>query len=424
MNWAEQFVYEVVKTNPKMKRRIVGTYQRLMSIVPLARSKSRLPIEVREKFFFGFHDKCPWSWDNQKLLAHRFEIPYRLTQPNDELEVGYFQGPLFRTFVPIGKTKAWSWQKGANLQWIGDDGGILYNDFDGSNHVARVVDFSGNLRETFPMGAAAVSPRGDHILSINFRRFESGLPGYGYVNGVDPDAQVSIPSRPGCGLRIMNRKTKISHELFTIADIASIDSHPSMKNGFHFFSHCLFSPSGKRFVFFHRWSVDGNRLWTRMISSNLDGSELYIFPTDGMVSHIGWRDDDHILAYARTRETGDGYYIFQDRGGATESIGKKWFNSDGHPQFIPKDDRRYILTDSYPDRFRMQYLIIYDLFQDRRFNIARLHLPFRFLKELQVDLHPRWNRDGTMICFDAGFTGERALCTVPIDLSKMDDLAI
>lgn len=424
MNRLELLVYNWVKTNPKLKRRIVGSYQRLMSLVPLPRQVCRVPITSREKSFFGFHDKCPWSWDNSKLLSHRFDIPYRVTQPDDSLEVGYFQGPDFLSFVPVGRTLAWSWQKGANLQWFGKEGKILFNDFDGMGHVARIVDPTGRLCQTLPKAAAAVNPEGDYALSINFRRFERGLPGYGYVNGTDPDADLPLPSRRGSGLHVMQTGTQNTWELFTVADIAGVDPHPSMRGAFHFFSHCLFSPNGKRFVFFHRWLVDGNRLWTRMVSSDVRGTNVFIFPTDGMVSHVGWRDDDHILAYARVEGLGDGYYLFRDRSQTVTPLGRSWFSSDGHPQFSPEPDHRFVLTDTYPDRFRMQFLIVFDVLLNRRYNIARLHLPFKFLKELQVDLHPRWNRNGTMICFDAGFTGDRALCTLAVDLSTIDKFEI
>jgi len=417
MNRIELIIYNIVKSNPKLKRFMVENYQKLFSLIPRKSVKSDYPIKVCEQFFYGFHDKCPWSLDNKMLLAHHFNIPYRKTMPDDEIEVGYFAGPEFLDYKLVGTTRAWSWQNGAMLQWVGPSFDIIYNDYDGKELIAKIVDIKGKGLKILPRPIGAVSLSGQKALSFNFKRFENGLPGYGCVNGIDPDADVLIPSRKGDGLHIIDIESGQIRELFTVADIASIRPHPTMKHSLNFFSHCQFSPSGKRFVFFHRWLENKNRLWTRMISCDLNGKDIYIYPTSGMVSHVAWRDDQHVLAYARTDEFGDKYYLFSDKMDKYDIIGEDSFNSDGHPQFSP--DKRYILTDTYPDRFRMQFLIIYDTYIEKRYNIARLKLPLKFLRELHVDLHPRWDSNGTAICFDSGHTGKRSLCTIKIDLNKL-----
>lgn len=415
MNKVEQLVYNLVKNNPAVKRRIVETYQGILSVVPKRNIETKYNITVREKYFFGFHDKCPWSVDNRMLLAHHFEIPYKITEPYDLVDVGYF---INDSFFRIGQTRAWSWQMGSMLQWIGATTNIVYNDYDGKKLLAKVVDAKGGFIKILESPVAAVSPDGTRALSYNFRRFETGLPGYGYVNGIDPDEDKAISSTKGEGLIVLDIASGTATELFSVSDIAELQPHPSMTDSLNFFSHCLFSPSGKRFLFFHRWLERGSRLWTRMFTCNLEGKELFMFPTSGMVSHVAWRDDQHILAYARTRDHGDRYYLFTDKVGYFDIIGEDVFSSDGHPQFSP--DKKYILTDTYPDRFRIQNLIVYNIEKNKRYDLARFRLPREFSRELQVDLHPRWNRDGSMICFDCGYTGERSLCTMEVDLDLLE----
>ncbi len=417
MNRLESVIYRLVRTNPRLKKKIVGSYQRLLSIIPVKAYSSRYEVVVRKKYFFGFHDKTPWSADNGKLLAHQFDVPYRATLPEDTVKVGYFSGRDFQDFTPLAETRAWSWQQGSMLQWLGNTSDIIFNDFDGEKHISRVVNNTGGVRRTLPKPVAAVNPAGSLAVGFDFCRFESGLPGYGYVNGSDPDEGISIPSRLESGLYSIEIETGVIKQFFSVADITALEPHPTMEDSLNFFSHCLFSPSGKRLVFFHRWLQRGNRLWTRMISCDPWGGDIFIFPTSGMVSHIAWQDDEHILAYARTEKFDDRYYLFRDRTGDYSIIGEDSFDSDGHPQFSP--DGRFILTDTYPDRRRIQRLIVYDTHEQKRHEIARFHLPLKFNGVWKVDLHPRWNRDGSMICVDSGRTGERSLCTIKINLSEL-----
>ena len=51
-------------------------------------------------------------------------------------------------------------------------------------------------------------------------------------------------------------------------------------------------------------------------------------------------------------------------------LGKQHFSSDGHPQFSP--DRKYIITDTYPDRNRKQRLILYNI--DNNINSEQLEM--------------------------------------------------
>lgn len=415
MNKLELLIYNRVKTHPFLKDDIRDIYQRICDLIPVKRTLSAYDIEIREGFFFGFHDKCPWSSNDDMLLAHRYNIPLRMPRADDEVEVGFFQRPDFKSYTSIANTSAWNWHQGAMLQWVGESMNILFNDFNGKQHIARVVNVQGKSVATFPLPVAAVSLDGRLALSYSFARLRGTPFGYAYANGKDHEADRLIPTKSGLSLiDISNGKIKL---LFTVADIAAHQPTPSMHGAFHYFSHCQFSPSGKRFKFFHRWAKPNGINGTRMISSDINGNNIYIFPTDGMVSHVAWHDDQHIVAYARTKEYGDKYYRFQDMADDFSIIGGDDFHSDGHPSF--SKDGRWMLTDSYPDRFRRRYLIIYDLERKKRYNLAMLFSPRYFtgnltLGALRCDLHPRWSRDNTMICFDSTHTGKRSLCTIKL----------
>ncbi len=419
MNRVELAVYNLVKRNPRLKMGVRNAYQRVCDVVPVKKVDSAYEIDVREGYFFGFHDKCPWSQDNAMLLANRCDIPPRMPRSDDCVTVGYFTGEDFRDFNPIAQTNAWNWQQGCMLQWIGGANSFVFNDFDGTSHVARIYDSGGKLTRTLPAPIGALSPTGDYALSYSLERCHVYSPGYGYANG--KDAEMSS-ERPGThGIQVLDLTSGKARHLFSVSDIASLQPDQSMVGACHYVTHCQFNTTGDRFVFFHRWIRDFNFLRTRMISCDLGGRDLFVFPTDGMVSHVAWRDSNHVLAYARIKEKGDRYVLFEDKTGSYAVTGESHFSSDGHPSFSP--DRRWILTDTYPDRFRVSTLILYDTQTDRRFDLAKLRSPREFASPnlestWPCDLHPRWDRSGTSICFDSAHTGRRALCTI-----RLGDLA-
>ena len=418
MNRIELAVYNAIKSNPRLKARVVSAYQRLMSPLPLPQAQTAYPIVARPNHFFGFHERCPWSPDDSMLLAHRFDVPLQMPGPDDTVEVGYFSGDFFLEFQPVARTRAWNWQMGAQLQWVGRDR-ILFNDYEDGQHVARVVTAGGAPVSTIARPVGAVNAAGTKAVCHEFARLRRCAPAYGYANGTDPDENIDLPAGLERGLSVADLPTGRVDHLFSLAELAGIQTHKSMIGAYHYFTHPLFNPSGTRFVFFHRWLVDGNKTWTRMLSCRVNGEDLFIFPTASVVSHLAWRDDEHLLAYSTVRDLGEAYHyvLFTDKSDEYQLIGSESFTSDGHPQYSP--DRRWIVTDTYPDRFRVQYLSLYDTHARRRYDLAKLRSPFRFRGELRCDLHPRWNRAGTTVCFDSSHTGERSLCT--LEVGRLDD---
>jgi len=396
---------------------------KLCDIVPIKRFASVYPIIAREGYWFGFHDKSPWSQDNSMLLGHKVIDELSIPSPNDLLTVGYFSGKNCNHFKQLGKTHAWNWQQGAMLQWVGCTDNILFNDYDGEKHIARIIDINGKTIHIIQKPIAALSSDGQYGLTYDFARLRHCPHGYGYANGVDQESGALIPRKSG--LSLINLKSGEIIKLFTVADIANIQYEPSMDDSFHYFSHCQFAPSGSRFKFFHRWTDSNKMLHTRMFTCDLDGNDLFFFPTSEMVSHVGWQDDQHILAYARTATYGDRYYLFTDKADDFTIIGSNVFSSDGHPSF--SRDGRWFVTDTYPDRFRLSYLIVYDMYMKKRYNLAKLYSPRMYTEtsidvHLQCDLHPRWSRDNSMICFDSVYTGKRSLCTLSVGTLSENEL--
>jgi hypothetical protein len=415
MNKLERIVYDFVKDNPALKLRIVKTYQRICGLVPQRALISARPVVVRDGYFFGFHDKSPFSPDNRLLLAHRALIENRSVCAGDAAEVGVFSGPGWQDFTAVGRSTAWDWQLGAMLQWRGSSSSeMVYNDMVGGKPAARVRRVDGSEVTTLPLPVVHLTPDGKWASSYCFRRVAMAMPGYGVrFPGDDKFDMWNFAGEDCADFRVFSLEDGSTVWSIPLADIAAIDHHPSMDGAFHYFHHSLFNPSGTRLFFLHRWVDRTSRRWTRMFACNRAGGDLFQFPTHEMVSHIGWIDDQNLVAYARTAEQGDGYYLLRDGSPRWERVGAQSFDSDGHPMISPRGG--VFVTDTYPDRFRNQRLYLYDLEKRRAELLARTHLGLNFPDDLQVDLHPRFDRSGGTVCFDSGHTGRRSLCTIAAD---------
>jgi hypothetical protein len=421
MNILELFVYNALKRTPRLKLFVRDIYQALLDTVPVTAELTAYPIANREGFFYGFHDHTPFSSGNDKLLGCQYNpsIPLRMPLPEDELTVGFFNGKSLSTWNPVAKTTAWNWHQGCKVFWVGQNDAIVFNDRENGMAISRLIALGSGKIIQITRALGSISPNGKWAVAYNFNRVERYMPGYGYQNLID--TQELEKQRPlHDGMYLIDMETGTEKLLFSIADVAElIDNEPSMRGAFHFFSHTIFSPSSKRFVFLHRWTRgDVRKRWSRLLTSDLNGQDIHVFNHREMASHIAWLSDNEFLAYCRTSGGRDGYVLF------TESDPRKVnviacnaFNSDGHPSFIPASNA--FVTDTYPDRHRRQTLNIYDMQSGIRYDIARLKT-YRHFASLYpyrhwcCDLHPRMDRIGRYICFDATYTGVRGLCTIDL----------
>lgn len=408
MNRIEKIVYNSIKNNPQIKDFVRDLYQVLLYCVPTVKIQTEYNIYTHEGYFFGFHDKIPFSADNKYLLAHKIDnkqSKQSLQKKDSYISVGYFYGDKYSKFREIAKTNAWNYQQGSMLQWVGQSNNLIFNYYDEKEekHIAIVLDLEGGIVQELPMAIGAVSNNGEYAISYSFERLRNGMPGYGYENGKDTDDNNNIPNQ---GLELINIRDGAIKSLFKIRDLIDFSYDKSMKNSFHFFTHCIFAPSGKRFLFFHRWQNSSSRLKTRMFTANIDGTGLHLFPTNGMVSHVCWVNDDQILGYAETGR-GNHYHLFTDKTDKYELIGEDFFTCDGHPQLSP--DGKKFITDTYPDRRRIQSLILYDILKNEGKIIGKFRSPLKYKNQFRCDLHPRWDRSGKWVCFDSTYLGKRSL---------------
>src|SRR5690349_23475816 len=118
LNRMELAVYNLVKRNPRVKMGMRNAYQRICDVVPVKSAVSSYFITVREGYFFGFHDKCPWSQNNAMLLANQCAIPPRMPHSDDHVSVDFLIGEDFRVLHVIAHTYGRNWQQCCIWSWI------------------------------------------------------------------------------------------------------------------------------------------------------------------------------------------------------------------------------------------------------------------------------------------------------------------
>ena len=354
--------------------------------------------------FFGYYDKTPFSADNSRILALVAPRQHGALQ-NEALSLGYFDRE-HGTFYPVSHTSTWNWQQGCRLQWFPQDEDklILYNKLASGSYGACVQDVeTKEIIKVYQHPIYETDSQGTWALTLNFSRLHRLRPGYGYAFLPDPTQGELAPRKDGVWR--LNLATGEAELIFSLEQLAMLEPVASMEGAEHYVNHLAFNPSGKRFMCFHLWMVQGRRR-SRLITSDLQGRQIRVLTDSGIVSHYAWKSDDELLVtYADERDQ-MGYYLVSDSGKDRVAVGPGVLTVDGHPSYSP--DGRFLLTDTYPDRYGERHLLLYAL-GGNLLELGRFFSPIRLRGEIRCDLHPRWDRTGKLICFDSAHEGRRAL---------------
>jgi hypothetical protein len=378
----------------------------LLSQVPGKPDELRLPARAVTRgpahHFFGYYDKTPWDAAGRRLLAMEVGFADRQPTRGEPLTLGFVGLADGDRYHPFDTTLAWSWQQGAMLQWLGaGDREVIYNSVSDGRYVAVIRDLTTNKTRTLPRPVYCVSADGKQAMTLDFARTHRLRPGYGYC-ALD-ESFAADPAPKELGIWRMDLATGANELVVPLAWLAAHRPDARFAGCDHGIEHLLFNPSAGRFVFLHRWRK-GDAPWqTRVYTAKPDGSDRRLHLDTGYASHFDWRDDRTLLFSARHPTAGNTFFLIDVETGALTLVGDGVLTEDGHCSYSP--DRQWILNDTYPGRAdRMQQLMLYRPATGRRYDLNRFHSPPSYTGPWRCDLHPRWNRDGTQVCFD-GSTG-------------------
>jgi len=367
--------------------------------------------------FFGYYGIQPWDSTGQYLLC--LEVPFQNRPPNatDLATVGMVN-LLEVKFIPLAETRAWNFQQGAMMHWLPTscDSKIIFNDRQGKHFVSVILNVHTGERHILPRPISAVSPNGKSALSLNFARLHKTRPGYGYA-GINDSS--SIWPRPNeDGIYLIDLESGEYNLVVSMANVVDLQKDIK-KHHILWFNHTLYNKNSMRFAFVARWRSfpfpsQLIRLWKwqeALFTVNIDGSDLRCV-TKGLVSHFDWRNSNQILVWTNFGGIRRGFHLLNDGDNKFSIVGKGILTEDGHCSF--SSNGKWILTDTYPDKNYYRILKIFNLKEEREIILGRFYSPPPFVGEIRCDLHPRWNRKDTKVCFDSVHEGTRQLYVMNI----------
>ena len=415
----EQKVNRQLQKFPAVKKVVKRCYQRTMyALSPKITSEGNIirlsPNDPTSEYFFGYYDKSPWDASGKHILCMRAKDTWSDPDPLSTAEILMLNSEDGYSFRVIATTHTWNVQQGCMAQWLGPDfsTNIIYNDLRDGKYCSIVQDVMSGKERILPMPVYTVSADGKIALTLDFSRLHNLRKGYGYAALPEVTEGQLLPDAT-CIWK-MNIETGEVMPLLNYADFANFEPTPEMEGACHKVNHLMISPNGKRFMVLHRW-FQGQRKYTRVITCNIDGTNMYCLNAGGG-SHSFWKNDHEILAFEKKTGYGGGYFLMKDK---TQDFTHLWpqLDNDGHPSYCPTDNH-LVVTDTYPNRARIASvkLLRDDDVEGKDMKvIARVFAPFKYDNDTRCDLHPRWSRDGKKVCFDSVFEGHRGLYVIDIE---------
>ncbi|MBN1508452.1 MAG: hypothetical protein JW955_16505 [Sedimentisphaerales bacterium] len=353
--------------------------------------------------FFGYYGICPWSQSGRYLLSLQSSFQDHMPGPDEPAVIGLVDAKTGE-FSEVAKTHAWNFQQGAMLHWnpLQPDTEILYNDREGDEIVSTLRDVGTGKTRRLSRAVSAVSHNGRHALSMTYGRIGRLRKVVGYAGVKDPNPDAPHPDNDGIFLvDLTTGQSKLIVSFRQVYNMLKTD-HPELVDKPLWSEHAVFNRSDTRFLFLARtWGPDG-RLQTGMFTANLDGSDLrQVIPYGKSVSHFDWRNDKEIVATFNLRGQGTVHVLFTDGRSNYQPLGGGRLDFDGHCTFSP--NQRWLATDRGNSRKLTRSLLVYDLQRDECTTLAELDMKDKRFAggDLRCDFHPRWNRTGDAICFDA-----------------------
>ena len=367
-------------------------------------------------YWFGYYDKLQFDSSKRYLLSMSVDFEGRSPRPDDIIRLGMIDLQENNRWIDIAQTQSWCWQQGCMLQWVpGRERTVIWNERDGDEFVAYMMNIDTKEKAKIPRAIYALSPNGRTAVAPDFRRINNLRPGYGYTGIPDPNENLTAPQDSGIWVIDLERGTEELAITINQMSQFSFDSDQE-PNSMHYFNHLLVNTVGTRFEFLHRWRPildDGGLAGfrTRMLTADMDGSNMRVVDGSGMTSHFIWKDAHHILAYTRPKGEKDAFYLFDERDGSYTCELDEPLN--GHCTYLPGTE--WILNDTYPQKeSRTQDLYLYHVGSGKRVPLCSFPSPPAYNGEWRCDLHPRFSPDGKLVCVDSAHENGRQLYLIDI----------
>ncbi|MCA0930928.1 hypothetical protein LCM02_00605 [Lutimonas saemankumensis] len=354
----------------------------------------------KKESFWGYYDSSPFGKKGYLFHSLKKMNPGKYKE-NQVIDIMFSD-------KKISESNSWNWQQGSRLFWF-DDQHILHNILDRNSVRTKLLNIRTGKFRLIDSSVYAYHHPSQKALGINFERLGYFDPAYGYPNQSEFQEIVFNDKEDGIfHIDIQNNRSKL---IISFDQLKRFHKKSSMDKAGHSVNHLQISPGGKRFIFIHRWYLPDGRKFSRLMSSDLNGNELYLLADEGMVSHCNWKNDDEIVGWMKMKNENNAYYLLKDQTEKFEKFYPEFLNEDGHPSFSPCG--KYMLTDTYPDRSRMSHLLLFCIPDQKLTVLGSFYAPLKFVNEYRCDLHPRFTSNNK-VTIDSVHKGFRQLYELDI----------
>lgn len=415
MNKIEEIVYHALYKHPTIKLFVRNMYQGVFDLMPRKADYITGESDVKDGYFFGFHDVSPISQDESKVLAQKIAFDFRMPKAGEGIEVGYFdfRDGKMGDFHKFGMTYAWNYHKGCRTQWLDNDR-VIFNTVENDRVISKIIDTRDNSEKKlpYPIDTAFENDKESVATTFSYERLQYCMPGYGYPYSDEAYLNEKAPSETG--LFLMDLNTGEKKLLVKISDLVTKFCDDDTNLYYHYVTHSEFSKDGRYVSFLYRRKIDGgdiNRRITMMVVYDRRTGDLILLPTQISGSHYVWNNKNQIIASCIIG--GKSCHVLYDMSDVDnyKIIAPSILNQDGHQTFV--NDEMFI-TDTYPDKWRQVQLYKADIKTGNVEKILSINSPKRFMSKtvynyIDCDLHPRVSPSGNYVCCDTVNTGKRSL---------------
>ncbi|MCE9445576.1 hypothetical protein [Bacteroides fragilis] len=364
----------------------------------------------KNETFFGYYDKSPKNETGEYILYYSTSHPTKKKpDPNRPINLIVFDC-INNVIVKRFLIYAYNWQQGSKVQWIEKYRFIFNNyDFVKKRYYSELYDVQTNISTLVDYPVYDVC--NNKALSLNFNRLAILRPDYGYFNVAMSKEELEDISDDGVYIIDLERNSctlllSIERLLQTFPiryDIEEVTSHKV--------NHIMFSPDGERFIFLHRFFINGKKI-DRFFLYEFESQKITLLSDNDMVSHYSWIDNKRIIVYMRRFGIGDLYYVIDLYPVKITPVQNTELQSfgDGHPTV----KNGLLVTDSYPDSSCTQYLLLYDFLTNKNLCLGTFHHSLLYSREMRCDLHPKWTFNGEEIFFDSIYNRGRHLYSLKL----------
>lgn len=374
--------------------------------------------------FFGYYGISPWNATGKYFLCLETDFHDHMPRLGEKARI--ILGDLHKcSWEVLTEVFAWNFQQGCMLHWLpsAPDRKFIYNDLDFSQiddkgnpkPIAKIYDIVSGEIKILPRSINALAHSHDWALCLNFGRLRANREVISYPTAYN-NSPGSHPDSDGIFFMDLNTgKERLivdlqsiwnGHQLTReISELAEPDDRiPEM-----WIDHVGFNPSDSRLFFLARYAPLFGAFTTSMWTCDIEGQDRFLLVDYGQgLSHFEWWDDSNIIVTKKyLPDTACSYVVLTDKKENRNKdkmeeprvIAPHGLIRDGHPTLNP--DHTILATDCYPFKnMRFIYLVDLKTMPEQVYEVGSFeNISFKS-NSLRCDPHPRWNRDGTALCYD------------------------